>query len=107
MQMGVVAWRGAVSALWEDDLRAVRLDSFDTSAGLDRHKVAVVSQPDAGLWRHITHETAELFDRFRAENSGLTEMKNALATLFFRQRVRGCATDQKEGVGVVNAISEA
>src|SRR6478672_2021925 len=33
MQHGVVALRGAVSALWEDDLRAVRLDSFDVSAG--------------------------------------------------------------------------
>ena len=33
MQHGVVALRGAVTALWEDDLRAVRLDSFDTSAG--------------------------------------------------------------------------
>jgi class 3 adenylate cyclase len=33
MQPGVVALRGAVTALWEDDLRAVRLDSFDTSAG--------------------------------------------------------------------------
>ena len=33
MQHGVVALRGAVTALWEDDLRAVRLDSFDTGAG--------------------------------------------------------------------------
>ena len=33
MQPGVVALRGAVTALWEDDLRAVRLDSFDTGAG--------------------------------------------------------------------------
>jgi class 3 adenylate cyclase len=33
MQHGVVALRGAVTAVWEDDLRAVRLDSFDTSGG--------------------------------------------------------------------------
>jgi class 3 adenylate cyclase len=33
MQPGVVALRGAITALWEDDLRAVRLDSFDTGAG--------------------------------------------------------------------------
>jgi class 3 adenylate cyclase len=33
MQPGVVALRGAVTALWEDDLRAVRLDSFDTGPG--------------------------------------------------------------------------
>jgi class 3 adenylate cyclase len=33
MQPGVVALRGAVTALWEDDLRAVRLDSFDMDAG--------------------------------------------------------------------------
>jgi class 3 adenylate cyclase len=33
MQPGVAALRGAVTAAWEDDLRAVRLDSYDTSAG--------------------------------------------------------------------------
>lgn len=33
MQHGVVALRGALTELWEDDLRAVRLDTFDTSAG--------------------------------------------------------------------------
>jgi class 3 adenylate cyclase len=33
MQPGVVALRGAVTAAWEDDLRAVRQDSYDTGAG--------------------------------------------------------------------------
>src|SRR5580765_1240686 len=33
MQHGVVALRGALTELWEDDLRAVRQDTFDTSAG--------------------------------------------------------------------------
>lgn len=33
MQPGLVALRGAVTALWENDLRAVRLDSFDVGAG--------------------------------------------------------------------------
>jgi class 3 adenylate cyclase len=33
MQPGVVGLRGAVTAAWEDDLRAVRLDSYDTGAG--------------------------------------------------------------------------
>ena len=33
MQPGVVALRGAVTAAWEDDLRAVRRDSYDTAGG--------------------------------------------------------------------------
>src|SRR4029077_489739 len=33
MPPGVVAFRGAVTALWEDDLRAVRQDTFDTGPG--------------------------------------------------------------------------
>src|SRR3977135_225763 len=33
MQPGVVALRGAVTAAWEDDLRAVRQDSYDMGAG--------------------------------------------------------------------------
>jgi class 3 adenylate cyclase len=33
MQPGVVALRGAVTAAWEDDLRAVRQDSYDTGVG--------------------------------------------------------------------------
>jgi class 3 adenylate cyclase len=33
MQPGVVALRGAVAVAWEDDLRAVRQDSYDTGAG--------------------------------------------------------------------------
>src|SRR5207245_9656908 len=33
MQPGVVALRGAVTAAWEQDLRAVRQDSYDTGAG--------------------------------------------------------------------------
>src|ERR1700716_4594870 len=33
MQPGVVALRGAVAAAWEEDLRAVRRDSYDTGAG--------------------------------------------------------------------------
>src|SRR5476651_1437262 len=33
MQPGVVALRGAVTAAWADDLRAVRQDSFDTGTG--------------------------------------------------------------------------
>ena len=33
MQPGVVALRSAVTAAWEDDLRAVRQDSFDTGTG--------------------------------------------------------------------------
>jgi class 3 adenylate cyclase len=33
MQPGVVGLRGPVTAAWEDDLRAVRLDSFDTGVG--------------------------------------------------------------------------
>jgi class 3 adenylate cyclase len=33
MQPGVVALRGAVTAAWEDDLRAVRQDSYDTGGG--------------------------------------------------------------------------
>src|ERR1700738_5097884 len=33
MQPGVVALRGAVTAAWEDDLRAVRQDGYDTGSG--------------------------------------------------------------------------
>src|SRR6202163_2552733 len=33
MQPGVVALRGAITAAWEDDLRAVRHDSYDTGGG--------------------------------------------------------------------------
>jgi class 3 adenylate cyclase len=33
MQPGVVGLRGAVTAAWEDDLRAVRQDSYDTGVG--------------------------------------------------------------------------
>src|ERR1700716_1350787 len=33
MQPGVVALRGAVTAAWEDDLRAVRQDSYDIGTG--------------------------------------------------------------------------
>src|SRR3984893_7568721 len=33
MQPGVVGVRGAVTAAWEDDLRAVRQDSYSTGAG--------------------------------------------------------------------------
>ncbi len=33
MQPGVVALRGAITAAWEDDLRAVRQDSYDTGVG--------------------------------------------------------------------------
>jgi hypothetical protein len=33
MQPGVIALRGAVTAAWEDDLRAVRQDSYDVGAG--------------------------------------------------------------------------
>ena len=33
MQPGVVGLRGAITAAWEDDLRAVRQDSFDTGVG--------------------------------------------------------------------------
>ena len=33
MQPGVVALRGAVTAAWEDDLRSVRQDSYDTGGG--------------------------------------------------------------------------
>jgi len=33
MQLGVVGLRGAVTAAWEDDLRAVRQDSYSTGAG--------------------------------------------------------------------------
>ena len=33
MQPGVVALRGALTAAWEDDLRAVRRDSYDTGVG--------------------------------------------------------------------------
>ena len=33
MQSGVVALRGAVTAAWEDDLRAVHQDSYDTGSG--------------------------------------------------------------------------
>jgi len=33
MQPGVVALRGAVTAAWEDDLRAVREDGYDTGVG--------------------------------------------------------------------------
>ena len=33
MQSGVVALRGAVTAAWENDLRAVHQDSYDTGAG--------------------------------------------------------------------------
>ncbi len=33
MQPGVVGLRGAITALWEDDLRAVREDRYDTERG--------------------------------------------------------------------------
>src|SRR2546428_6538503 len=33
MQPGVVGLRGAITALWEDDLRAVRDDRYDTQPG--------------------------------------------------------------------------
>src|SRR6267378_7039350 len=38
MQSGVVGLRGAITALWEDDLRSVREDTYDT----DRGKEALV-----------------------------------------------------------------
>ena len=33
MQSGVVGLRGAITALWEDDLRSVRQDRYDTDRG--------------------------------------------------------------------------
>src|SRR5438445_11491675 len=33
MQSGVVGLRGAITALWEDDLRSVRQDTYDTGRG--------------------------------------------------------------------------
>src|SRR6266851_10493042 len=33
MQPGIVGLRGAITALWEDDLRAVREDRYDTDRG--------------------------------------------------------------------------
>src|SRR4030081_1332255 len=33
MQSGVVGLRGAITALWEDDLRSVREDTYDTGRG--------------------------------------------------------------------------
>jgi class 3 adenylate cyclase len=56
MQPGVIALRGAVTAAWEDDLRAVRQDSYDVGVGKEalafiQRFYALVSQLHAPIQR--------------------------------------------------------
>jgi len=56
MQPGVVALRSAITAAWEDDLRAVRQDTYDTGAGKEalafiQRLYSLVSQLHAPIQR--------------------------------------------------------
>jgi class 3 adenylate cyclase len=63
MQPGIVGLRGAITAAWEDDLRAVRQDRYDTAAGKEAlafiqrcySLVADLRAPIQKSWGHGGH----------------------------------------------------
>src|SRR4030088_1030499 len=63
MQSGIVGLRGAITAAWEDDLRAVRQDRYDTAAGKEAlafiqrcySLVADLRAPIQKSWGHGGH----------------------------------------------------